>query len=416
MWRLKNSRGTFLDQYGFRNDRSFWWHCASMLAESAPTNEARTAMLEWRDAPLNRPAVAWTPTNSNCPAISALVDHLVTLLPAEWKGLGRNVFVGIAPLGTANAEAWNHARRGIVELNLQYLWVLDEYAAAFDEYRHALALRVMQSDGAPLARHPDEDYGALLSSWRRLQDAVENWRDTSMIHPGNVGLTRLAPGRRREERDRLVTSAETFIVAHELAHHTLAHTSRGAGRRAREAQEILESVRARRRSLQDDEIPEAWQQELDADVTGIAIVARRFERNGSLEDAYAALFGAVIALLAAAHIHGGWDTEDLSSTHPPLSLRLRNLGAAVEDWYADSPRGQHGDHPLELWLQLELFTEMAQLCIENSRLVESIGEDAFTARLTQIFLHRWRSLLTRLPLQQGFTAQVIPEQRSTQDR
>ncbi|ASK65749.1 hypothetical protein CFK39_07755 [Brachybacterium avium] len=415
MWRLKNSRGTFLDVYGFRHDRSFWWHCASLLAESAPDADAQAEMLAWRDAPKNRPAVEWEPTNSNCPAISALVDRLVVLLPAEWRGLGRNIFVGITPLGEANAVAWNHDRRGIVELNLQYLWVLDEYGAAFDEFRYAVALRITREAEAPIQRHSDADYGALLSSWRHLQDAAELWRDTSVVHPGDQRLTRLAPGRLPEERDRLRSSAETFIVGHELAHHVLAHTSRGAHQRRREAEKILDGVRTRRHSREGDEIPGRWQQELDADVTSMAIIARRFGHDGSVGDAYAALFGAVIALVAAAHINVGWAAGDRSSTHPPLSVRLSNLGAAVEEWYSDTPRGPHGDHPLDLWQQLELFTEMARLCIEEPQWVESIGEEDFITRLTAAHVLRWESLEAQIPLPEDFTAQQLPERRPPRD-
>lgn len=415
MWRLKNSRGTFLDEYGFRRDRSFWWHWASWLAQSAPDADARAEMLTWRDAPKNRPAVEWEPTNSNCPAISEVVNRLVSLLPAEWRGLGRNIFVGIAPLGDANAVAWNNDRRGIVELNLQYLWVLDEYGAAFDEFRHAVARRITRGADMPLRHHSDADYGALLASWRHLQDAAELWRDTSLIHLGDQRLTRLAPGRLPEERDRLRASAETFIVGHELAHHVLAHTSRGAHRRRREAEEILAGVRARRLSKERDEVPEHWQQELDADVTSMAIIARRFEHDASAGDAYAALFGAVIALLAATHIHGGWDVEGRSSTHPPLSVRLNNLGAAVEEWFSDTPRGPYGDHPLDLWQQLELFTEMARLCIEEPQWVEGIGEEDFLTRLAAVHLLRWESLEARVPLPIDFTAQALPERRPPRD-
>lgn len=409
MWRLKNSRGTFLDEYGFRHDRSFWWHCAALIAESAPNDEARAKMLDWRDAPENHPAVLWSPTNSNCPAISALVDRLVTLLPAEWRALGRNVFVGIAPLGEVNAEAWNQHRRGIVELNLQYLWVLDEYGAAFDEYRHAVSVRISRDTYSPLRSHEDADYGALLSSWRHLQDVAGHWRNEAVIYPGDHKLIRLAPGRLPEERERLTTSAEMFIVAHELAHHFLAHTSRGANQRRRQAERILANVRTRRNLTQDAPIPEPWQKELDADIVGMAIIARQFEPGRSFGDAYAAEFGAVLALIAVAHIHDDWDVEDHSSTHPPLALRLRNLAAAVEEWYSDAPRARHGDHPLDLWLQLELFCEMAQLCAETPGQLEAVGEEHFTTVLAATHLQRWEALEARIPLPQDYTPQPLPE-------
>lgn len=411
MWKLKNSRGSFLEKYDLRHDRSIWWHVEEQLLDAAPDDFAREELLRLREDLEQKELARWVPTNSNCPAIGALLDRLITLLPQEWKALGRNIFVGIAPLGEVNAEAWNHHVRGVVELNLQYLWVLDEYAAAFDEFRHSMALQISGGSNSRLTRHQDPDYGRLLASWQHLQAAAAEWRDPSLVHPGHEVLGRLAPGRRRTERDRVVSASETFIVAHELAHHLMAHTSRGAKRRARQAREILGGVVAHRHDEEWESLPSSWRQELEADVVGLALIARRFGREGTLGDGYAALLGATVALLATTHINGNWADDGPRGSHPPFMLRLAHLLSAADLWYRDTPRGPHGDHPLDLCVQLEMFVRVAWLCSKQPEFVEASGEGVLESLVADELQQRLDHLVRRIPYPEDMSPLILPEQR-----
>lgn len=414
MWKLHKSRGQFLAKHKAPNDRSFWWQLTTDQANAQPNEEDRKTFLAWRDDSTNTSAVQWEPTNSNCPAMSATVDSVVSLLPPEWKGIGRNVFVGIVVDGEVNASAWNHTDAGIIEINLQYLWILEEYASAFDEYRHAISRRISSAigDRDVLPAHKDADYGKLIASWKKLENAAESWRNPAMISPGGELLTQLAPGRKLDERNRVITAAESFIIAHELAHHVMAHTSQGAKRRAREAQHILKQVFDFGEATGCTPLTTSWKQEIEADIVAIAILSEQFEGHGRREAAYLALFGSVIALTSVAHIERHWSNDDIDESHPSLTTRLQYIHAAIDMWYGDLERGIHGDHPLDLWDQLELFVQVAMLSMKYPDLVNSSDEQDLLNIVAIHQLKRWNALVEEIPLPMNLTPLIPPERRT----
>lgn len=405
MWKLHKSRGTFLNKYNFKDDRSFWWYAAELLAEQAGPNDADELRRMQNDT--DRSWMFWKPTNSNCPEISRTVDKLVSSLPQEWTATGKNIFVGIAPLGEINASAWNQDVRGIVEVNLQYLWALEAYVLAFDEFRFVMRDAIGNHLYGTELLAPSPDFGSFFSSWNALDRAKQIWEDDTVIFAGDHTIYRRVAKRNNSEIDNGVASCVSFIIGHELAHHFLTHTSSGGARsRARQAKELVlpllspdsESVRW--------ELPIKWVDELEADLVSVALICQKFTQSGDPEDAYRALLGSYIALICANHGQNlsSADPQSDDSTHPPLQTRLTYIGIAVRSWFADHPRGKYNDHPIDLLNQLDAFISLIALHQENE--IRSEAESVAAVRqCASTFMQAWEELAATIPLRMD--AQVL---------
>lgn len=410
MWNLKKGRGAFLARYNFRNDRSYWWHLAGTMAEQSNERIAAELLevrntLSWMD---------WTPINSNCPELASSVNYVVRLLPPEWKATGQNIFVGIAPLGDLNAEAWNRAASGVVEINVQYLWALEGYVLAFDEYRSSLQRMLDGFQGIPNFAQPPSDYGDLIASWDRLDDAALVWRDPLVISPGNETLMRHAPGRRVQEVQAAEDAARKFIIAHELSHHLMAHTSSdGARRRARAALEVVQPFFSEETIGELQSFKSDWQRELQADLVAVAIMCGKFSETGpSTDKAYEALFGSFIALVCVGH--GGnlefADHSDVEETHPPVVMRLKFISDAIREWYRHEPRGIHNDHPLDLLNQLEVFASF--VCAhQTGQFADKRDREHITASLLEDYLRRTADVVDVVSRRPDAVPLLPPEHR-----
>jgi hypothetical protein len=347
---LKNSRGKFFEVHRMPRDRSFWYYVIEQqgrLNELADEDVARL--------------LAWKPECSNCPELTEVIGDLIHKVPAEWRALANNIFVGrVFNDGEANAKAWTRVKAGIIEINLQYTWVLNAYVAAFDDYARTV------SDLIQKILEPGEDMDQVVRalddrlSKRRywLDESRPEWLDLGMLSIGKPALLQSTPPDRIEIRDNAVGACEAFAIAHELAHHLLWHTvSRSGKSKAWQAVEAtianagIADIISRQNSSQ--------RQELHADILAFMITANAINGTPTFNGLYGALVGSMISHVALADVNESWIEKDASASHPDFIARCEVI-AALTEWLSKSrPAGSVGDHPLGLLVQLQGFLSLA---------------------------------------------------------
>lgn len=410
MWDLKHGRTLFLSKYHFKSDKSFWWHLAGQMAEGDDSSVAEALDAARND--VDRPWMSWAPTNANCPELSKIVSNVVKKLPQEWKATGRNIFVGIAPLGEMNAQAWNKDKRGVVEINLQYYWALESYVLAFDEFRSGLTRIIDDINDRPYTPHADPAFADFVRSWNKLETELVLWHAPGVIAFGEATGDLRAPGRRDSEIDTSVSAAVEFIVAHELAHHLMGHTSSsGAKKRGSAARAIVEPL------FSDDSLRERsnfrsdWRAEIEADLVAVAVISGKLDGGSDFQKAYGALIGSFVALVCATHESESSEAvqSNLLDTHPPLSVRLDFIGEAIRSWFKDDPRGSYNDHPIGLLDQLQTFCEF--VILHRRGKLDQIERDELDLIILGEFLRRYEVLLGLVPLNPNARVLNPPEHR-----
>lgn len=181
--------------------------------------------------------------------------------------------------------------------------------------------------------------------------------DRCLVATGNPVRRRFSSGRESLQED-MVDAAESFVIAHELAHHLLGHTvSRREKRRAKlvvdemiERLGLLPSLVAMNNSQRE---------ELQADILAYLIAARAIKGQPSYPDLYRAVAGSSLALITLAHVAGEWVEPDPASTHPDFISRFAIVASLTEAFSAGSAPGKQGDHPLAFLAQLNTFAAVA---------------------------------------------------------
>src|SRR5690349_19424518 len=90
---------------------------------------------------------SWSPERSNCPDLTEMMEDFIDRIPDEWKATARNIFVGRVPSGEMQAEAWTEKQAGVIEINIQFTWILAAYVTAFDEFFQSIRA-VIEAGGA----------------------------------------------------------------------------------------------------------------------------------------------------------------------------------------------------------------------------------------------------------------------------
>ena len=346
---LKNSRGKFFEVHRMPRDRTFW-HCFfDRTGKLAELPKRRVAAL-----------ANWKPERSNCPELTEVIEDLIRNIPIEWRALANNIFVGRVLDGEANAKAWTRVKAGIIEINLQYTFVLSAYVAAFDNYVRLTSSLVEK------VSNPSEDMDEVVRalddrlseprSW--LDESRPEWLDLRLLSMGNPALLQLTPSDRIDAQESAVGACEEFAVAHELSHHLLWHTVSKSGKskawRTVDAAINNAGIIDKLTGLNPSQV-----QELHADILAFMIMANAINGIVSFQRLYRALVGSMISHIALADINESWIEKDDSASHPDFIARCIVI-AALAEWLSKSrPVGDVGDHPLGLLVQLQGFCALA---------------------------------------------------------
>lgn len=353
---LRKSRNKFFDRERMPRDQSFWLY---YLTQHAP--DVRLAP---EDLDVLR---AWKPERSNCPELSGVVEDLLTSMPAEWRPVADDVFVGRTIGADVNAAARTKHDARLVTLSLQYTNVLHAYVVVFDEQQAAMrAVLTASDDGGPSADAAIDLIGSdrFDRYWDLLEQGRPNWMDPRLV-AGLVADLQVLPGHERSPaREHVVLAAETWIVCHELAHHLLGHTV--SKRRTLPASALVDGHRPA--GLWTG-LNASQREELDADVLAFLLAAGACAGDLPLaRGLYAAEMGAGTALVALAHVKDAWTTVRApEETHPGFDLRWAAVRALTQDLSRDMERGPVGDHPRDLLLDLSVFAEAAAAAAQARR-------------------------------------------------
>jgi len=337
---LKNSRGKFFEVHKMPRDRTFWHY---FLEQVGRLDEIPPEQLQ--------KVSQWKPERSNCPELTATLEDLIENIPPEWKEIASNIFVGRVFDGEVNASAWTNMKAGIIEINLQYTFILSAYVAAFDQYVESLRL-ILKGIGLDSAEQLVSDLdNRLTSTWSQLDDSRSEWMDARLLAGGNPALLHLAPPDRVQPREDVVVACEEFIIAHELAHHLLGHTtSRKDGGKAKvTVDEVVDAADLHRHM---ETLNGSQVKELRADILAFMIMANVVDYPAPFGRLYRAILGSTISLLALAHVTDTWVATGNDESHPGI-IRRYNVIEALTEWLSvNKPRGEVGDHPLGLISQL----------------------------------------------------------------
>ncbi|MBQ1020659.1 hypothetical protein KBX71_22665 [Micromonospora sp. D93] len=345
MANLKNSRGKFFHEHRMPPDLNFWVYFYRRAGRSLP-EKLLTAALEFK------------PERSNCPQLSLTIRNLIEAVPGEWRALANNLFVGRVLKGDLNAKAWTERQAGVIEINIQYSFTLTAYATAYDEFFHNLK----SFYGDVTARRPldemvDELNKRFSKPWDELDAARVDWADYRLVQTGNPIAALRLKGRETLHED-AVDAAESFVIAHELAHHLLGHTvARRDKRKAKLAvDEAIECL-----GIFDSlaHLNQSQREEVQADILGYLIVADAIEGKPSFPDLYRAVAGSTLALVTLAHVTGSWVEFDTAATHPGFTTRFDVVHRLTELLSVEQPAGGIGDHPLGFLAQLSTFAGVA---------------------------------------------------------
>ncbi|WP_435209417.1 hypothetical protein [Micromonospora sp. bgisy143] len=351
---LKNSRGKFFHIHKMPPDRSFWWY---FLETVVPQPEATLSRYSKADVEL---FTTFRPQRSNCEQLTIVMEDLTRSLPDDCKALARNLFVGRTLDGEINARAWSERQAGLVEISLQYTHVLGAYAATYDEYFQSV--RSLFKTITDPAVNEDELVARLAERleqpWSELRAQQSQWKDPTVVLGGCATIFSSVTPERMPTVERAVLAGEAFIIAHELAHHLLGHTST---RRDKQT-----AKHALHEALNATSIPQillplnpSQCQEIEADALGFLICANALRGTPTFPEIYHALAGSVLSFVAAAHVKDDWIADDIAPTHPGFFERMRVITELTTLVAKQRPADKETGHPLAFLAQLQTFSALA---------------------------------------------------------
>lgn len=306
----------------------------------------------------------WVPDHANCPELDMFMRDLAEQIPSGWPGVANHVFAGRVFESDADAEAWRLDDSGSVCINYGYTRALTAYATIFVGFLGGLAdaMEVITSGLLTEDRRAAEEI--LTGINRRLLteplNAVEAIRGSfdkdAPIDALPVEL-RADASRRPDAVDQIVSSAEKWILAHELAHHLLGHLQDSFASAA--PVRLIRDV-ASRSDLAAllSVLPDRQRQECEADLLGYLMVCGFLTSEELAADSfYLTTFGASLALISLGHTGGAW-VESLDGVHPGVVLRLQALWRTVAALTSSIPPGRGGAHPLDQIAQVNAFVSL----------------------------------------------------------
>ncbi|MEU4523117.1 hypothetical protein AB0F52_30960 [Amycolatopsis sp. NPDC024027] len=349
MANLADSRNKFYAKHKLPKQGSFWYEVIRRLDQ---LDNASATSLEFHRT--------WRPDRSNCPELTSHVEHLIDSLPAEWRAAAKSIFVGRIINAEANAQAWTERQAGIIEINLQYTYILNSYVVAFDEFTRVVRTLIgdIVNEQGDNPQWVERLHHQLYEPWDYLDSSRQEWIDSKIIGGTNRKLTSKITAKRRATLEVAEESCEMFIVGHELAHHLLGHTtSSSKNRKAKRA--VDEAIQGADIWNELIKLTLPQKREIHADILSFLMIADSIERAASFSNIYRATLGSTLSLLALTHVNEAWLEDDSASTHPGFDVRFKIISELVKWLSADRKREPLGDHPLGLLAQLTGFCAIA---------------------------------------------------------
>ena len=383
---LRKSRGKFFNKYRMPPDRNFWLYYFELLGKlDEIPDEHKRLLADWR------------PERSNCPEITVMMNDFINRIPTAWRDIAREIFVGRVPAGEIQATAWTEKHAGLIEMNIQFTWVLSAYVDTYDEFY--FAMRDLVDEVSRNGSDPAVEALAmtlqsrLLDPWDRLDEKKLAWRDPRLIESGTLALVQTSRPGREEARMNLVNACEAYILAHELAHHLLGHLVKDRGKaRAREV--VSEYLRDEELWRTYSALNKSQKEEFEADILAFLLVANGAGRSAEQGYMYRAVLSSAMTQIALAHVNERWVYDEPDATHPHFFQRFSVIQRLTEILSIEMSRGSLGDHPMSALGQVETFSAVA---LHHWRVqVDSEVSSAGIYDVVDLFFKRFRATSKRI--------------------
>lgn len=339
-----------------------------------------------------RESTEWKPRRSNCPLLQTSAEDLISGVPDVWKGQASGIFAGRTLKPEVNAGAWRSPEGApVVEIEYQFTIALEDYVAAFDVWREAMA-RSVNAVSTRSEANADAELstleGELRKAWGKLGEAREGWTDVEAIYQSSQAFIR--DPARAAQRQAGLTACEAFILGHEFAHHLAGHLSGDSGRKKRKiAAQHLEWVRADSNFADlTRDLPPRQIDEINADVISFLSLSGHLTSRVSRNSTYRALVGSMITLTTLGDAQSQWFSNDASSTHPGIATRIAALDVVARMVVAEhvGPVTQNDlqvGHPLGLLVSLSSFSTYAKHSWLASTFPTEVSEPDFRQHLVR---------------------------------
>ncbi|MHB8794830.1 MAG: hypothetical protein ACYC90_05110 [Candidatus Nanopelagicales bacterium] len=316
-WKLPKSRALFFRATGESPKVSYWASEAvsNVIDDSMQVPEAA---LSWRpDLPDSR---------ANCPELHAVMNQLIRQVAPSWRARTKNVYAGRTSRNEESAYSLPDLKAGMIAISQAFSIALAVYVSAFEKF-------ILLADEASM---PAADWITVRKGMRdELRDHIDTQSRSGVeAVRGRWFMSSSGPtgARAIEDHHRL---AETWVITHELAHHIVRHSS---SRQDKAVKAMLRGILAVPCILAETEgLSRAQLDEIEADVLATLIMSDKFSSEpGHPFHLFAAVNGAVFALLAVGHLDRSW-TEARREEHPGALTRIAVVVKAMMLEFGDVP-------------------------------------------------------------------------------
>lgn len=323
-WRLPKSRGLYFKSTGDHPNKSAWVAEEAALTSVGFTQRSASELTDWN--PQGPDAQA------NCPALHDAVRALARVVAPAWRARVQNIYAGrTRNAGIPTAMSQPGAQGGFVAIGFDFTYCL---FGAVITWSHFLHDTDRAREDPSLGKHGKELRKALLAAFKRVrEDGAAGIRASKIFDVASAEEGRMAA--------EIFLMAESWVLAHEVAHHILRHgTSRADKDAQRTVREFLDfpDIAAEMEGL-----PVSQETEIEADVLAYLLLCGEFvgPRHPKAESAAAA--SALLTLLAVGLMNDDWASGPVD-THPSTLQRMAVVARiASRRILADSILSQESD-------------------------------------------------------------------------
>lgn len=301
-WRLPKSRGLYFKTTGDDPNKSAWVAQEAALTSLGFTHRAASELTDWNP---QGPGV-----QANCPALHDAVRALARVVAPVWRARVQNIYAGRtrgAGIPTAMAQAG--AQGGCVAIGFDFTHCLFGAVITWSHFLHDID---SAREDPELAKHGKELRKALIAGFARIrEDGAAGIRASRIFDVASAEQGRMAA--------EIFVMAESWVLAHEVAHHILRH---GVSRPDKDAQRTVRAFLTSpdvAAELKNTSVSQ--EEEIEADVLAYLLLCGEFAgpRHPKAESAAAA--SALLTLLAVGLMSDDW-SSDSTDTHPSTLQRM----------------------------------------------------------------------------------------------
>lgn len=254
-------------------------------------------------------ATGWEPSRerSNCPGLASALEELVELLPAgSWRERIQQVFVARID-GDEPAEVVHNEHGAYVAVSSSFLDAMFVYAQLHHLFLEAQCQPSYAIDGS------------YRDSFKFLRTEYDPSQRQSLATLEGKWPLLFPTEERRNLSFSLVSDAERWTVAHELAHEVLRS---GSSRYDRDSVTYVDKVLARpEMSVELRGLGREKRWEIQSDILALEIIAGDLSGDTNEKVVSQAVAGALLTLVTLGDLGYGW-TNDSQDSHPGSLLRM----------------------------------------------------------------------------------------------